>query len=415
MLFTRLNRSVVVMVMSLMLAGASAQAAQTVELLFNGDWETELNKAGTTAGRGVFNAGEISTIEGTILSELERVYADYDLLSFSAVEAASGGSTATVIDFSATTGSSTTLGLAGLDFGNLTANQTVSVYAANFAFFINEYGATKPAASLTEIGRGLGGTAAHELGHSFGLPHGAAYGVTGVSTANYNNTNDLQNASIMATGSTNLNEAGREAQRELSDWSRVLLDVAGGVSVGSPEALVTDHVDAVNETAGDAGNTAGTAQALTTVTGPTSGVGIALVHADLDGAADTDFFSLTIAEAGYLSAEIWSLNRWGSSFDSTINIFDTDGSTLLYDQETSNYDDDVFGDAVAVNGSQDPLLLNLLLDEAGTYYIQVLSVASAADNDDYDLVVSFNAIPEPATLVLLAGCAVVAIGRRRRR
>ena len=121
------------------------------------------------------------------------------------------------------------------------------MFAANFGGFIES---NEPRSQqIQEIATSLAGTGVHELGHSLGLRHHAAYGTPGITPSNYNNTQGLQNAHYLATGSTGLNEIERESTRTFSTWSNVLLEAALGVTA-NPLELQTESGDAGDGIAG---------------------------------------------------------------------------------------------------------------------------------------------------------------------
>lgn len=257
----KLLQTSVALAIALASIATQAYASSNVWVQFGAAFETELDAATAGAGVSDFSAGEITTLETLILSEFDRVYADYNIT----FHTEDPGGTREIVNFGAS--GSTSLGVAPLDFGNLSApGSTARVFTGNFGFFIESFDAR--ATQINEIGTALAGTGAHELLHSMGVSHHSAYSDPGITAANYANTGGLQNQYIIATGPTGLSETERETQRVLSPWSRVILDVAGGVTVFGPIGTSVVNNPVINELeSGDAGATTGTAQALTLTTG----------------------------------------------------------------------------------------------------------------------------------------------------
>ncbi|MFK7787928.1 MAG: DVUA0089 family protein [Phycisphaeraceae bacterium] len=394
--------------------GTSSANALDVWVEFGSAFETGLNAATSSAGVSSFTAGERATIEANILSDLNTIYTGYNL----AFSTSDPGGTREQINFGATTTSGGALGVAPLDFGNLSSfggssSSSARVFTANFDFFIESF--EPRSQQIAEISRGLAGTGAHELLHSLGARHYNAYSDPSITPSTYAATGGVQNNYVIATGSTGLGEVGRETLRTISPWSKVILDVTGGLTVfgGTPASAVTTPIVQEFES-GDAGATLGTAQALTMTTGETSGAEIGLVFADLDSTtSDVDLYSFTTDGPGSVTAEIWSLSRLGASFDATLTLFDTDGTTVLLSNDNAGYSGNTFN--IASNISNDPFLLNAQLDEAGTYYLEVKATSPGSESvgDDYFLLVGADVVPEPSSLAFLAMGGLLAARRRR--
>ncbi len=390
-----------------------AHAQMDVFLNFDADWTTNLNTATTDAGVTDFSASERLLIESNVEGELNSIFSDF-LLTFSS---SSPGGDFTTIDFGANTGGGA-LGSAPLDRFNLSVNQTANLFANNFDFILDEFsGSTGRTEQISQISSAITGTAAHELGHSVGLHHFHSYGTPAITPANYADTGGAQNAHIIATGSTGLNELGRESNRTLSQWSMLIMESAGGLNpalhgnIGTALAsTVLMEEDFLN--GGDVGDTVGTAEFLTGIALPISGYEFAAnAYSEIDTGSDEDMFALTL-DAGTLTAEVVSAQRWSNSFDTILEIFDTDGTTLLASNDNARYSGNVYGSGGS--GSNDSFLINVELATAGTYYVRVSSVGS--DTGVYNLIVGANltAIPEPASGVILL-CVGAGIAFRRRR
>lgn len=369
------------------------------------DWIDELNQATADAGVANFSAGERTTIQSNILSQLATMYSGYDI-TFTTTSPGGSFDTLTFGTDEVTAGVGV-LGFAPLDIGN-TAVNTASMAPRNFNFFIESGDAR--ATQIAEISRGFSGTAAHELGHSFGLLHHHAYGDPGITPANYANTGGIQNTHIMATGPTGLTEIERETARTFSGFSRVMLDITGGTVFGG-NSLVTAPIIEVNET-GDIGNTTGTAQAMTFSTGESSNYQIALRRGDLDGSgADADLYSFTITSPSLFSAHLYSTVFFATPFDGALTLLASDGTTVLATNDDVRFSGNAYNSGAV--DLIDPFLNNIVLNALGTYYLRVSVVASGAIGDDYELVAAYTSIPEPASLAMLALGSVLIVRRRR--
>jgi hypothetical protein len=378
----------------------SVLSAANVFLDFGAAWVTELNDATTAAGVANFSPAERAQIEANILASITTAYSPFTLTFFTT----DPGGTRERIDFGATTASPTTFGVAPLDFRNVSVG-TQSIFTQNFSTFIES--AEPRATQIAEISLALAGTAAHELGHSLGMHHHAAYGTAGITPANYSNTAGLQNAHIMATGSTGLSETQRETQRTFSRWSKLAMEAATGIT------LVASPLSAVAES-GDAGNVAASAQPLTLTTMPQSGLRAALVQTgSLNAANDVDYYSFVGNVGEEVSVELWSLNRYVATFDGQLSLIGPNGVTVLATNNDVQFNGNSYNSGAIQ--SNDPFLLNIPLTQSGTHYIRVDVFASGAAGDDYDLLVGV-AVPEPSTIALvLAGALALGLVVRRKR
>ena len=403
------------------------------------DWIDELNQATSRAGTNDFSTAERATIEGNILNSLNNIYADYNL---NFVTSRPDG-VHEVIYFGQdndNSGVGGSLGSAQSDIGNLDTNTYTTsflnnpngdpasvpkVATGNFNFALEPDFDTREE-SIQEISTSLAGTAAHELSHSFGLQHHFTYSAIGITPDNLNDTGGLQNQHVIATGGTGLSEAEREnGDRTFSPFSKVILDIAGGVTselggfFRENTAIVDNPVfsDASELGSSDAGNTFDTAQELSFQRGDSSGADISFVEADLDGGAtDVDVFSFTtLGETTFSSHVLSEELRFGSNeFDPTLALFDSSGTEIAFSDDISysadSIDVNVIAGSIDGNTSDDPFLFNIVLDP-GTYFLEV----RAADQDISDfpssgdqyflvtsLVASNVAVPEPSSAALLA-------------
>ena len=219
---------------------------------------------------------------------------------------------------------------------------------------------------------------------------------SGITPDNLNNTGGLQNQHVIATGGTGLSEAEREnGDRTFSPFSKVILDIAGGVTsqlgglFRENTAIVDNPVFSDASELGsenDAGNTFDTAQELSFQRGDSSGADISFVEADLDGGAtDVDVFSFTtLGETTFSSHVLSEELRFGSNeFDPTLALFDSSGTEIAFSDDISysadSIDVNVIAGSIDGNTSDDPFLFNIVLDP-GTYFLEV----RAADQDISD-------------------------------
>ncbi len=412
-----LSRTVFISFLFLSIHSSSVQAQMGVFLDFDSAWETNLNTAAASAGVTSFSQPEITLIENNILNEMSTVFQDYSLLSIATSAPTSGAFT--TVDFGAT--GSGAFGSAPLDYFNLSGTQSANMFIENFDFTINEFtGSTNRANQIEQISVAISGTAAHELGHTMGLHHHHAYGTAAINPSNYANTGGAQNAHYLATGATGINESERESVRTLSQWSKLLLETPGGMSTVlhgntgfqlADTPLIEQDFANVPDVSGDTSS----ASAIATVALAISGYDQAAnVFSQLESNADVDVFSVDINGVGQLTAEIVSASRWGDSFDSFLEILDTDGTTVLATLDDARYSGDVYG--TGTSGVTDTFLVNVELDGPGTYFLRVSSFNNASAGD-YSLVLGANVIasvPEPSGLVLFAAGGLLMANRRRR-
>jgi hypothetical protein len=329
------------------------------------------------------------------------------------------------------------------------------IFPQEFDDIVDEFAGSAPGPGrmpmILQLGTALGGTAAHELGHTFGLYHWDAYGDPAIGPAGPGmfpgeyiifDSMSIQNSHIMATGETGLMEIGRESPRTLSRYSEAKLEIASDPGV-SPEPLVSTPFSHTTEIPVPHA-TLFTPQPLESTSLPISGLHAANVHGAGMGAATpggglTDFYVINTTGAGLVTAEVVSVGDYATSVETTLKIYDAMG-TVIYAADDLSFGpptpnmifsstapgavDSIFGDGL----EDDPLLLNMALP-AGTYFIEV-----ALDVDGvhagppasiplfYDLFVTsesqFTFVPEPTGLLMAISLAIPVIAgpnRRRRR
>jgi len=401
--------------LGVLLMGLCAVPAQAADVWLDfisgtdSDWVEQLNAATDSAGVADFSETERSTIESNILTMLEIAYTDF-MVNFSLTDP---GGTRERINMGATT-SGSSYGSAPLDFLNEKTG-TQKVYTANFDKNLESIDSRS--SQITEISTALAGTAAHELGHSVGLRHHAAYGTPGITTANYSNTGGLQNVHIMATGNTGLNETERETPRSFSPWSRLSMEAASDIP------LVASPLPATSEDPGDAGEDPATAQLLTLTSRPLSGFNAALiVGGEIEEIAahnlyDVDVYSFTGSVGDLLSAELWSDDQYSDDFDGQLTLIGPDGLTMLSTSDDTLYSGDKFG--TGNKREDDSFLLNVPLVESGLHYLKVETVGADPEHSSgdafgsYDLLIGVWPVPEPSTAVLVLGGLVSLFGLGR--
>lgn len=357
---------------------ASAQAGVNVFLDYT-NFSTRLGELGA----GAFSSADQTAIRTGIMSVLSAAYADFSV-SFS--ETAPLGLYET-INFGLTAGAGN-LGLADrIDYRNLVATDVARVFTGNFGFIIDEVG-DRPT-QISQLAAALGGTAAHELGHNLGLQHHDSYGDPALNPAA---TGGLQNTHIMATGSTGLDEAGREATRTFSTLELAKLEYAAG--------LTADPADPILEV-GAAHGTAGTAQSLAKTSLAISGVNAFSVIGGISAGGENDFYSFVGTAGSLFTANTLSSALFGSVVDTILTLYKADGTTVIALNDDIHYGATFIGGSGGLQ-STDSLNLNVVLPTTGTYYLAVTGFRG--DTGNYELFGSLlgdtQAVPEPSSLVV---------------
>ena len=337
-----------------------------------------------------------------------------------------------------------------------TLPQVAEIFPQSFDDIVDEWAgsiADSRPAMIMELGIALAGTAAHELGHTFGLSHWDSYGLPSVGPAGFGammgeyiifDTMGFQNGSIMATGKTGISELEREMMRDLSRYSKAKLEIATDSSV-TPEPLTmmpfshTDEVATPHTTMMDAQPLVGTSL-------PISGLSVVNVHAaslgDLMGTGtDTDYYEFTTEGPmkGLVTVEVLSTEVYADAVETTLKILDDMGMELFASDDfsfgggagTPPPPNMIFSTLAPIDGitdgdEDDPLVMNMELDP-GTYFVEVKIDPDGTHSADpmsatlfYDLLITSETalVPEPSTgvLVLLACCCAFSLvpGRRAR-
>jgi hypothetical protein len=282
------------------------------------------------------------------------------------------------------------------------------VFTANFDFIIDEFsGSTNRDTQISQLSVALAGTGAHELGHTFGLQHHDAYGDPAITTTDGTTpitTGGQQNTHIIATGSTGIDEVGRETSRTFSEYENAKLEFTGGADTiffGSNvtnNELVATPITTLLET----GATQTGGQALTFNTLTVSDLVATSVIGQLSSAGEVDTYTFTGGLGRLLTVEVLSEIRFENPIDSLITLIDPDGLTVATN-------DDLFYSGNTFQGgtlrSTDSLLLNLQLTKTGTYTLEVEDLAT--DTGLYSLFVASD-VPEPSTI--LGTLAAVGLG-----
>jgi hypothetical protein len=421
-------------------------------------WKPNLDKLMMDIGAAPLDGPETMALEGIILGELGRIYSDFDV-TFTTTPSSPPTN---IIDFTKDEdtsliimGSSLPKGAADTDWLNRQffppgrTYQLAEVFPQEFDDIVDEFAGTGPGPGrmpmIMQLGIALGGTAAHELGHTYGLYHWDSYGDPAIGPAGpgmfpgeyiISDSMSIQNSHVMATTETGLMEMGRESLRTLSRYSKAKLEIASDPSV-TPEALSSTLFTHTSEVPMSHSSIA-MAQPLESTLLPISGLHVANVHAAGMGAAAAgggilpDYYMINLTGNGLVTAEVVSVGDYAPFVETTLRILDGTGTPIFA------ADDLTFGpgspsmifsslfmtDMGITDGLEDdPLLLNLDLP-AGVYFIEV-----ALDVDGvhagpplsmplfYDLFITSETsfaspVPEPVTLTLVA-LAIVAIALRR--
>lgn len=376
-------------------AVSPASARITAWLDYTG-FDARLGELAASAGVTPYSANEQAQLRANIFSDLNTIFGDYDVL-FTETRPASGDYERLL--WGQTDGAGT-LGLADrIDVRNVNKNDVSRIYTANFAFFVDEFnGFDNRAAQIAQLSRGFAGTAAHELGHNVGLEHCDCYGCREITPANYANTAGLQNRFIIATGGTGLNENGREALRTFSEWERVKLAYADGVSRFVPPVLAEQAI---------AHGSLATAQVLPLTNLTTTDAASALVTGAVALPGEADFFSFAALAGETITARVLSsvLRDRLTPFDTLMRLFSPSGTLLISDDDIE-FAGNAFNSGTRY--STDTFFVNIPVAQTGTYTLAVSAFTGAATGQ-YELLVARQGVlpvivPEaPAPVLLMMG------------
>lgn len=418
-------------------------------------WKANLDLLMMDIGAAPIDPGELMALEGIIMDELGRIYSDFDV-TFSAAPLLSPTN---IIDFTKAVGTSVLVsgpdlpkGIGDTDWLNRQffppgrSYQLAEVFPQEFDDIVTEFAGSMSGSRMPmilELGTALGGTAAHELGHTYGLHHWDAYGDPAIGPAGYGpfpgesiiaDSMSIQNSHIMATGETGLMAEGRESLRTLSRYSKAKLEIAADPSV-TPEPLVsTPFIHTLEVTSPHP--IPPFAQPLESAFLPISGLHAVNVHAAGLGAGPiggtTDFYVIRTTAAGLVSAEVISVGDYGPSVETTLKVYDAASFMPIHSADDLSFSGGmpsmIFSTTAPIDTpffdgmEDDPLLLNMSL-AAGDYLIEVSidfgGVHAGPPGSTalfYDLFITsenrFTFIPEPTSLILVIIGSMSCFGRR---
>jgi hypothetical protein len=391
------------------IAPASAQLDTVYSNYGGGTFLTRINAAASTyAGLGAtyFNAADASAMQSIIQTDLQQIYQRF---SINFVTTTPGGTFDTINFFNTNAGG--LFGSAPFDWRNQTAGQTSDQFPANYtnanipglldATFTKDL-------NIARFANALGTSAAHELGHTFGLDHQDAYGTAAIT--NQANTGGIQNRHVMRTGSTGAATADRVTVSTLNVLETAKLEVTAN--------LIANGFTCTPEQAA-AHNTPATAQVVPSQALIYNGVRAAVVNnASISAAGEVDLYRFNF-QSNYL-VTICVENETPipvPQVNSFLRLYDTDGVTVLRSNDDVRFGPTTFdqaGDPVYVTGS---MILNFPVNVTGNYYVEVTGTG-AANTGNYELFVMAQSVPEPTTIafIALSGCGVgLVIWRRRTR
>ena len=370
------------------------------------DFEIRLNQAADAAFVPRFDADERSQIRSNVLSGLRRAYGEFDVR----FQTDAAGATERIWLGVADTANTGAFGLADrLDYRNRSNGDVARVFTGNFGRFMRS--SETRAKQIADLSAALTGTAAHELGHNLGLVHQDSYGDPGFTFTGLNGPADSggrQDGRLMATGATGLSTPQREVDRTFSQFSKLKLEFANGLTAAGPTPSVMETALPKSLPAA--------AQTVALVAQTISGFDAANVVGAIGAAFESDLFAFDLAGPGFLTAATIT-TAVADAVDTVLTIFDAAG-TRLGEVDDTTLDRDLFGGPDFFQ-TTDSLLYGLRIEEPGRYFARVEGFNG--DTGDYELLIGFDAdvaaVPEPGAglLVLAAGLCGVAIRGRRRR
>jgi hypothetical protein len=328
------------------------------------------------SGEYLYSAAE----QQAILQNIQEDYQEFDY-TFTLTQPTSSNYSTVIFNADGIVG-----GLAeGIDFRNLNRSDNAFV---NFNGLLG--GPGDPALTSANVVALSSTIAAHELGHLSGLRHGDSYGPIG---SGIHNPPGSGSYLPVYPGPNNADETTIHTMASPASVGQTLDEAVGDTFFGEREAVklaFNENGSVVSEQTGNHGSIA-TAQALTLsslevpnplLSGDNVGADFQVealaVTGSLSTASQADFYSFE-GEAGQVfNFEVISsvLDRIANSIDSQISIFDSTGNLVPYYTGVA-FNNDEFE-------SSDSIIIDLVLPEDGTYYIQV-NAASPSDTGDYEL------------------------------
>ena len=297
-----------------------------------------------------------------------------------------------------------------IDFRNLDRNDNGTVNINGLGFdapvdFVN--------ASIT-IG-------SHELGHLAGLRHADSFGPIGSGIGpnvpggaffpGYTGPRgavEVDTNLMSSPGSVGSDPIGAIEDTSFSARSAVRLAFNEHGTVTAEQAGVHDSIATAQNLTLPTFAVPNTARAGNALFGLELSADAEVVTGSLSVAGETDFYAFEADAGDLLNFEVISgvLDRNSAPFDTTISLFDAAGNAVDYFGLPAFNDDEL--------EALDSTLIDLVIAEAGTYFVSVGSFANAGFGDYELYAYRFNVIPEPTTAAVLAG-GLAWVGRRRRR
>ncbi len=379
---------------TLTVALATVASADNVFVDFNGSdvrlqtaWDSFNN-----SGAQDLTSDELASIKTGVVSRLQTAFNGFNI-NFSTSNP--GGNFARLrFDLTAGVGN---YGLAdAIDWRNPVKNDTARVYTANFGDFLsNSFNRTQNLAFLTDS---LARISAHELGHNYGLQHYDSFGYATNTVNGGYDSGSVQTNHIMNTFAGGQTEVNTRQMGTFNELEKMKLEFADGIA---PTLGTT-----VNEAAGD-NNSLANAQFVQGTLLPVTQRYAVNVKGFIDG-GDQDFFRFSALQGDRITANIFSNTIVGDTVDTFIDLLDSNGNVLF-----SN--DDISFSTTALMGSGlysfDSLILNYTVAQSADYYVKVRGFGSTSIGD-YQLLIA-GAVPEPATLGLVALAGLAALRRRK--
>lgn len=159
-------------------------------------------------------------------------------------------------------------------------------------------------------------------------------------------------------------------------------------------------------------NTPATAPSLPFTYLPIAGVYGFNMIGSISTAGEYDYYSFTGQAYQRLTANTLSQVLFSDPVNSYLALYESDGSTLLAANNDLYFSGNTFNGGTYY--SDDSILLNYLLPQTGTYYLQVRDTGAGTGYYDFFVTLQDTAVPEPGTLAL-AGVALIGVVVRSRR